>query len=66
MALKDMRVSLPRIGQAVYYHFLSHFCLHPGHRKSLKGKTYPALDFPLHGESNGVNFILVEDCSHKL
>ena len=38
------------------------FCLHPGHRKGLEGKAYPAKNLPFHGESDGANVVLVEDC----
>ena len=41
-----------------------HLC--PGCRKNLKGKIYLAMDLPVHGESDGVSFILVEDCICKL
>ena len=42
--------------------FFSHFCLCPACRKSLVDKTYPTMDVPVNGESDGVNCILVEDC----
>ena len=58
-----MSISLPCVGQAVYYHF---FRLSPGHRKGLEGKIYPAMDLLVHGESDGINFVLVEDCICKL
>ena len=35
----------------------SGFCLHPGCRKDLDDKIYPAMDPPVHGESDGVSFI---------
>jgi len=41
--------------------FFSGFCLHPGHKKNVEGKTYPAMDSPLYKEANGTNFVLVEN-----
>ena len=60
-----MSVSLPCVRQTVHYSF-SRFCLHPGHRKSLEDKTYPAMNLPVHEEPNGVSCILVDDCTRKL
>ena len=45
---EDISVSLPHIRGVVYYHFFSHFRLHPGCRKGLEGKTYPGMDLPVH------------------
>ena len=60
-------VSLPFIGQAVHYcFFLMGFCLLPGRSKGLEDNTYPAMDSPVHGETDGVSCILVEDCIRKL
>ena len=53
-------------GQEVHYHFSSHFCHCPGHRKGLEDKTYPAMDLPVHAESDGASYISVEDCIPKL
>ena len=58
---EDVSISLPHV-----IVFLSHFRLRPGRRKGLEGTTYPTMDLPVHGESDGVQFVLVEDCIHKL
>ena len=50
-----MSISLPYIGQTVYYFF-----------SGLEDKIYPAMDLPVYGESDGVSCILVVDCIQKL
>jgi len=40
--------------------FSQDFTLH-GHRNNMEEKTYLAMDLPVYGESDSVNFILVED-----
>ena len=64
--LEDMSVGLARVGQTVHNLFFSRFHLCPGHRKGPEGKTYPTMDLLVHGELDGVNCILVEDCVCKL
>jgi len=39
----------------------SSFHLHPGHKDNMEEKTYPAIDLPVYGEADGINFILIED-----
>ena len=63
---ENISISLAHIGQAIYYRVFSHFHLYPDSRKDLEGKTYPAMDSPVHGESDDVTLVLVEDCIHKL
>ena len=66
---EGMSVSLHCIEQVVHYRFFSCFRLRPGHKNSLEDKTYvtyPTMDFPVHGEPDGVSCILVEDCTCKL
>ena len=61
-----MSISLPCIGRARVFFFSSCFCLHPGCRKGLEDKTYLVMDSSVHGESDGVNCILVDDYIRKL
>jgi len=37
-----------------------------GYKNYMEEKTYPAMDLPVYGESDGANFILVEDWIRKL
>jgi len=41
--------------------FFSSFCLCPGYKNNMEEKTYLVMDLPFYGESDGSNFILVED-----
>ena len=52
-----MSVSLPYVG-VTFFTFLPL----PACRKGLVDKTYPTMDVPVNGESDGVNCIFVEDC----
>ena len=62
-----MNVSLPYVGWAVRHRFFFlHFRLCPACKKGLEDKTYPAMDLPVNGESDGESCILVEDCIRKL
>ena len=56
---EDMSVVLDKQFVVVFI-LWSHLC--PGCRKGLEDKTYPAIDLPINGESDGVSCILVEDC----
>jgi len=35
-----------------------HYC--PGHKNNMEEKSYPAMDLPVYGETNGAKFILVD------
>ena len=61
-----MSIGLPYVGQAVCDRFFSCFRVRPACRKGLEDETYPAMDSPVNGESDGESCILVEDCIQKL
>ena len=65
---KSMSISLPCVGQADHYSFVVMLSISPGDgcRKGLEDTTYPAMDLPVHGESDDASYILVEDCNRKL
>ena len=65
---KSMSINLPCVGQTDHYSFVVTLSSSPGDgcRKGLEDKTYPAMDSPVHGESDDASCILVEDCNRKL
>ena len=56
---KDMSISLPWF-VIVLFCFFSCFRLYPACREGLEDKTYPAMNSPVNGESDGESCILVE------
>ena len=64
----SISISLPCVGQADHYSFVLALSISPGDgcRKGLEDKTYPAMDSPVHGESDDASCILVEVCNCKL
>jgi len=46
--------------------FFSSFCFCPGHKNNTEEKTYPAMDSPVYGEADDINFISVEEWIHTL
>ena len=65
---KRMSISLPCVEQVDHHSFVLTLSILPGDgcRKGLEDKTYPAMDSPVHGESDDASCILVEDCNRKL
>ena len=63
-----MSIGPPWVGQADHHSFILTLSILPGNgcRKGLEDKTYPEMDSSVHGESDDVRCILVEDCNHKL
>ena len=63
-----MSISLPCVEQVDHHSFVLTLPILPGDvcRKGLEDKTYPAMDSPVHGESDDASCILVEDCNRKL
>jgi len=58
---QDTGICLPCVGQVFAKTSSSSFHLYPGYKNTMEEKTYPAMDLPVYGESDGTNFILVED-----
>ena len=67
---EDIIVSLHCIGRVVHYRFFSRSFTFAGplwtQERFVEDKTYPAMDVLVHGEFDGVSFILVEDCIRML
>ena len=65
---KSMSISLPCVEQTDHHSFVLTLSILPGDgcRKGLEDKTYPAMDLPVHGESDDASCILIEYCSSKL
>ena len=65
---KSMSIGLPWVEQVDHYSFVLTLSILPGDgcRKGLEDKTYPAMDSPVHGESDDASCILVKDCNRKL
>ena len=70
-----MNISLPYVGRVIHHRFsLSYvftfaqliYLFYSTLIKGLKNKTYPAMDLPVNGESDGESCTLVEDCIRKL
>jgi len=59
---KDAGVCLPRVGRVVCENCFSQvFAFTLVIKITWTKKNYPAMDLPVYGESDGTNFILVED-----
>jgi len=54
---KDTDIFLPHVGRAVYKHFSQVFAF----TLVMEEKNYTAMDSPVYGEADGINFISVED-----